>query len=181
MGLPVVAHADIVVIDDVANGRAQWHGGQQLVHLLLVLRENHTDLGALNRTCNFCRRGIGKQRHHHTTEPLHSSHRGKQARAVLTEQTYVVATLHTHGRQTGRQHTHFISQRTPRHRLPNTATFFAHGCTLRARLGVVEEKLRKSVHPQLLCWAMSALRQIQQAPQARSARTSHLQGQNELS
>jgi hypothetical protein len=58
----------------------------------------------------------------------------------------MVTALHTRSRQTGRQHTHFICQRTPGHCLPNTAAFFAHSRTLRARLGVMQKELGKGIH-----------------------------------
>ena len=176
-----MAHADVVVIDDVTDGWAQRHGGQQLVHLFLVLREDHTDLGTLDRARNFCRRGVSKQRHHHTAQPLDGSHRSKQARPVLAKQTHVLTTLHTRSRQAGCQHAHLVRQATPGDRLPDAAAFLAHGRPLGARLGVVKKNLGESIHSQLFLWTRSALLPAQQAPHKLRVHAWYSQQQNSLS
>ena len=181
MRLPVMAHPDVIVVNDVADRWALRHRGQQLVHLLLVLGENHADFRALDRACDFCRRGVGKQRHHHTAQPLDGSHRSKQARPVLAEQAHMVATLHTGSRQAGCHQAHLVSQATPGDRLPDAAAFLAHGRPIRARLGVVKKNLRESIHPQLLLWTKSALLPAQQAPHRLCVHASRIQHQNSLS
>ena len=83
IGLPVMAHANVIVIDDVAHRGALRHHGQQLIHLFLVFSEHHNDVSGAHWDSKLIRWGVRKQRHYHPSQPLHRSHRGKQAGAVL--------------------------------------------------------------------------------------------------
>ena len=132
LGLLVVAHAPVLVVDDAANRRAAGQDLEQLVDLLLVLGEDVGDLGALDRSHHLVGRRVLVERHRDGAQPLRRAHRRIEARPVVADKGDMRAALQAARRQRRRQRRCLVRQFAPGHGAPDAALFFAHRRTLAA-------------------------------------------------
>ena len=123
LGLLVVAHAAVLVVDDAADRRTARQDLEQLVDLLLVLGEDMGDLRALDRRHDLVGRRILIERHRDGAEPVRRTHRRIEPRPVVAQKGDMRPALQTARRQCGRKRGCFFSQFAPGHGAPDAALF----------------------------------------------------------
>jgi len=145
--LRIVAQAARLVVVDVRERRALRQDLEQLVHLLLVLRDGMRDRRVLDRERHFGRHRVLVERHRDAAQALRSAHRGIDARPVVADQGQVVAALEALRGQAAGERAHFVGEARPAPGLPDTQILLANRRPPGAHARVVHQQLRKRIQP----------------------------------
>ena len=144
-GVLVVAHAALVLVDDMAHLRAQFGQFEQLVDLLLVFHHGEGDGGVVQHVGHVGRRRVLVQRHRHAADALRRQHRPVQARTVVADDGQVHAAPETERGEAAGQRAHLGVDLEPAPGLPDAEVLFAKCRPRRAQFPVCAQAARKSL------------------------------------
>src|SRR5437764_7573417 len=139
----VVEHAARVVVDDEAEGRELRAEGEHLVDLLLVLGDDHGDLGVIPGVRELLRDRVLVDGHRDATEGLRGDLGPVEARAVVADDRELLAAPHAERRQAEREVPHLGAGLRPRPRLPDAAVLLAERGASREVARVAHQEARQ--------------------------------------
>jgi hypothetical protein len=145
MGLLVVPHAPILVVNDALDRRTPRQDRKQLVDLLLILGKDVGGSRALERSDHLLGDGILVKRHCDGSQPVRPAHCRVETRSVVTHKRDVCAAPQPARGQRSRQRSRLLGQVAPGQGAPYAAMFFPNSRLLTALQPVAEQQLRKRI------------------------------------
>ena len=145
LGLAVMAQAARFVVEDVHKRWALRQYLEQLVDLLLVLRDREFDGSILDRKGHLGRHRILIERYRNAAQALRRAHRGIDPGSIVADDGEVIAALETPPGEAAGQRAHLVGETPPAPGLPDSKILLADRRALRADPGMVHQQLWKRV------------------------------------